>query len=140
MDVTPIIDRLKTQLTGFVLIAGAADLDIAIDATPNAPAAHVMPLAETAEAPDLAGLHHQRVLQEFGVVVMVANLQDATGSAAAVELHARRLAVRAALVGWVPDPASGETVAFTGGRLLQFFNQRLWWMDQFRVLTDYRSA
>ena len=140
MDVTPVIDRLRAQLSGFVTIAGAGDLDAAIDGTPNTPTAYVMPLAESAEAPDLAGLHHQRLLQEFAVVLVVSNLRDATGAAAAVELATRRAAVRTALLGWVPDATNGEAVAFTGGRVLKFENQRLWWTDEFRVMTDYRSA
>lgn len=140
MDVSPIIARLKAQLTGFVLIAGAGELDAAIETIPAVPAAFVMPLSELADAPDLVGVHHQRVTQEFAVVLVVSNLRDAAGAAAATELQTRRLAVRAALVGWVPDALTGETVAFTSGRVLRFADQRLWWTDEFRVMTDYRSA
>ena len=140
MDVSPIIARLKTQLTGFVLIAGAAELDDAIATTANPPAADVLPLAETATAPDLAGVHHQRVRQAFAVVLVVANLRDATGAAAAADLQPKRLAVRSALLGWVPDAANGETVAFVSGRLLTFADARLWWTDEFEVITDYRST
>jgi hypothetical protein len=142
MDCTPVITRLRTQLAGqgFVAIAGAAELDAAIANTPSPPAAYVLPLAETADEPDFAGIHHQRVLQEFAVVLVVANLRDVAGAAAAAELQARRLLVRSALLGWAPDAASAEVVAFTAGRLLQFADQRLWWSDEFRVITDYRSA
>ena len=139
MDVTPIITRLQAQLSGFVAIAGAADMDAAIEAAPATPAAYVVPLAETADDPDLAGAHHQRVLQEFGVVLVVANLRDATGRAAAVDLATRRLALRTALLGWAPDASNGEVVAFTSGALLQFRDARLWWRDVFRVMTDFRS-
>ncbi len=140
MDVTPIITRLRAQLTGWVAIAGAADAAAAVENSPATPAAYVVPLAETADAPDLVGVHHQRLMQEFGVVIVVSNLREPTGAAAAAELAARRLAVRAALLGWVPDASTGETVAFVAGRLLEFRDQRLWWTDEFRVMTDYRSA
>ena len=140
MDVTPILARLKAQLTGFVTIAASADADIAIDGAPATPAAYVVPRAETAEGPALLGLHHQRVTQEFGVVLVLSNLRDATGAAAAAELHAKRMALRAALLGWVPDASNGEPVSFTAGQLLQFRDQRLWWQDVFRLITDYRSA
>lgn len=142
MDTTPIITRLRAQLagTGFVAIAGAAELDAVIDSTPNPPAAYVVPLAETAEAPDLAGVHHQRVLQEFGVVLVVSNLRDPAGAAATTELQARRLLVRGALLGWAPDASSAEGVSFVAGRVLRFVDRRLWWTDEFRVMTDYRSA
>lgn len=140
MDVTPIITRLRAQLAGWVLVAGAGDLDAAIDGLPATPAAYVLPLGEQADAPDLAGQHHQRVAQEFAVVMVVSNLQDATGAAAAAELATRRLTVRAALLGWASDATSGEVVAFTAGRLLRFENRRLWWTDEFRVMADYRNA
>ena len=140
MDVTPILARLKAQLTGFAVIAASADADIAIDGAPATPAAYVVPLAETAEGSALLGLHHQRVTQEFGVVLVLSNLRDATGAAAAADLHAKRMALRAALLGWVPDASNGEPVSFTAGQLLQFRDQRLWWQDVFRLITDYRSA
>lgn len=138
MDVTPIITRLRGQLAGagFVTIAGAADLDAAIEGAPSTPAAYVLPLAEQGEAPDLAGRHHQRLVQAFGVVLVVSNLRDATGAAAAAELAARRQAVRLALLGWAPDASNGEPVAFSAGRLLQFRDARLWWTDEFRLMAD----
>lgn len=141
MDTSPIIDRLQSSLanTGWVLIAGAAELDAAIDSTPAVPAAYVLPLAETAEPSDLVSLHSQRVLQGFAVVVCVANLRDPRGAAAAGDLHTRRMAVRAALVGWAPVPTDGEAVSFAAGRLLKFEAQRLWWTDEFTVLTTYRA-
>ena len=140
MDVSPIITRLRAQLSGWVFIGGAADADQAIETAPATPAAYVVPLAETADAPDLLGVHHQRLTQEFGVIIVLANLRDATGAAAAAELQARRTAVRAALLGWAPDAGNGEPVSFIGGRLLTFRDQRLWWTDEFRVMSDFRSA
>jgi hypothetical protein len=138
MDVSPIITRLRTTLAGqgFVTIAGAADLDAAIEGAPATPAAYVLPLGEQAQPHDLAGQPHQRLAQAFGVVLVVSNVRDATGSAAATDLSVRRMAVRTALRGWVPVPANGEAVAYLGGRLLQFKDARLWWTDEFQVMTD----
>lgn len=140
MDTSPVIARLQASLagSGWVLIAGAAELDAAIDTTPAVPAAYVLPLAETAEPSDLASLHSQRIAQGFAVVICVANLRDARGAAAAGDLHTRRMAVRAALLGWAPDLADGEAVSFAAGRLLKFEQQRLWWTDEFTVFTTYR--
>lgn len=140
MDVTPIITRLQAVLAGFVAISGAADAAVALDATPGVPAAYVVPLAETADPPELLGLYRQRVRQGFGVLIVVANLRDAKGAAAAADLQSRRLAVRAALCGWAPAPADGEPVIFNGGAIYQMDQQRLWWSDEFSVMTDYRSA
>lgn len=139
MDVGPIIARLAGQLSGFPVIAGAADLDAAIETAPATPAAYVLPLAETADENDLAGIVHQRLVQDFAVVLVVANLRDARGAAAAAELAARREAVRAALLGWVADTPSGEAVTFVSGRLLQFRDARLWWSDEYRVMQDLWS-
>ena len=140
MDVTPVIDRMRAQLAGFVTIAGSADVDQAVDGAPATPAAYVVALAETAEPSDLIGVLAQRLTQEFAVVLVVANLRDATGAAAAAELATKRLALRAALLGWVPDAQTGEPVQFVGGDLMLFRDQRLWWRDVFRVITYYRSA
>ena len=139
MDTSPVITRLRAQLTGFKSVGGAAELDAAASIAPATPSAFVMPLAETAEAPSLAGIHDQRIEQSFAVVIVLANRRDATGAAAAQDLHALRMQVRAALLGWVPDASNGETVAFTSGRLIRLDDGRLWWSDEFRVYTDYRS-
>ena len=138
---TPVIARLKAQLTGFVAIGGAADLEVAMDATPQAPAAYAVCLAETAEAPYLgAHVMAQRVLCGFAVVMVAQNHRDQKGAAAAVDLAAMRSQVRSALLGWAPVPAEGEPVHYRSGRLLQFARQRLWWSDEFAVYTDARSA
>lgn len=140
MDVSPIIARLQATLAGFVVIAGAADAAFALDSTPGVPAAYVLALAETADPPELIGLYRQRIRQGFSVLICVSNVRDLKGAAASVELQTRRLAVRAALCGWAPDPADGEPVVFTGGSVFQMDQQRLWWSDEFAVPTDYRSA
>lgn len=140
MDTAAIIARLKAQLTGWVAIGGAADVDQAIETAPATPAAYVVPLAESGAPPDLIGIYRQDLVQAFGVVIVVANLRDATGAAAAADLQARRLAVLAALLGWAPDAATGYPVVFTSGRLLQFRDARLWWTDEFEVSSEYRSA
>lgn len=133
--------RLAEQAAGsFAFIGTVADLDAALAGLPRAaPAAYVLLLAESAEDPDLASLHHQRLRLEFAVVIVCQNLRDATGAAASADLQARRLQVRAALMGWVPDAANGETVAYTAGRLLAFRDQLVWWTDEFRVMTDYAA-
>lgn len=140
MDLAIVIARLKERCTGFVAIGGAADLDAAIENTPAAPAAFVMPLAEQAGRSQLMGVHAQRITQAFGVIQVVQNLRDARGAASVSELEVHRRDIRAALLGWVPDPAIGSTVSTTGGRLLLFEQGRLWWTDEFVVDDYYRSA
>lgn len=56
------------------------------------------------------------------------------------DLVGLRLALRAALVGWVPDASNGEAVTFTAGRLLRLDGDgRLWWIDEFQLTTYYWS-
>lgn len=136
MDVGNIIARLHEQLEGWVLVGGSADLDAAIAGLARAPAAFVLALDETALPNDRLGAHHQVLHQRFAVVLVVSNLRDLRGAAASAELAGRCAAVRAALLGWVPDAANGQPVAFASGRLLQFEDQLLWWQDEFTVGAD----
>lgn len=141
MDVTPFVLRLRAQAAGaFAEIAASADLDAAMDAPGSGAAAYLVPLAEDGEDSPLVSVHRQRLEQAFGVVIRVQNLQDASGIAAAADLHTKRMAVRQALLGWVPDTTNGEPVRFAAGAILQFKEQRLWWQDVFRVATYAMGA
>jgi len=140
MDTQIIVDRLRAQLTGWVQIAGAADLEAATTGLVRPPAAFVLPLEEQGSANRLMNRQVQRVTCRFGVVIVIANLVDPSGAAANRDLVARRLAVRSALLGWAPVVDEGLPVEFSSGRILRFEDQRLWWTDEFIVDTYYRSA
>lgn len=142
MDCQPIIDRLRTQLNaqGWIAIGGAAELDVAIEGTPGTPSLYVLPLAETPDDPYLASRADQRVLQGFGVVIVVSNARDPKGAQAQSDLQVRRLQVRRALLGWAPDQVSGDPVMASGGRLLRFAQARLWWTDEFAVYSTYTNT
>ena len=141
MDLSLVVTRLQATLVGMKGIGASADLDMAIDGAPPTPSAFVMPLAESAVDADTLGSTNQRIAQLFGVVHVVSNRRDAKGAAALDDLKTLRLNLRAALVGWVPDAATGEPVHFRAGKLLQLDGDgRLWWMDEFELLTYYWSA
>lgn len=141
MDLGPITARLKAQLTGLRSVGQSAELEAASDGMLAVPAAFVLPLAESAADMGLLGSTGQRVVQTFGVVHVVSNRRDATGGASLNDLHTLRMALRAALVGWVPDAAIGEAVTFTSGKLTRLDGDgRLWWMDEFELTTYYWSA
>lgn len=139
MDLAPILARLKSQLTGFKTIGSAADLEALGASVAASPSCYLLPMAESAEDNRLLGAFEQRVSVTFSVVLAVSNKRDAGGSAAMGDLEPLRALVRAALIGWPPDPAIGEPVRFAGGHLLRFENALLWWMDEFRVTTYLRS-
>ena len=141
MDLSLIVARLKARLSALRSVGASADLDAAIDGAVAMPAAFVLPLAETAQDLAMTGATGQRITQAFGVLHVVSNKRDGQGGAALDDLRAHRLNLRAALVGWVPDSATGEPVTFTGGRLLQLDGDgRLWWIDEFALKTFYWSA
>ena len=141
MDLSLIVARLKTELTALRSVGASADLDAAIEGAVAMPSAFVLPLAESAQDLGMNGSTGQRITQAFGVLHVVSNKRDAQGGAALDDLKTHRLALRQALVGWVPAPADGEPVTFTGGRLLRLDGDGLlWWMDEFALKTYYWSA
>ena len=132
---------MKTQLTGLKSIGASVDLDTAIEGVVALPAAFVLPLAESATAQDLTGSTQQRITQAFGVLHVVSNRRDARGGAALADLVTLRSNLRMALVGWVPFVETLEQVHFTAGRLLRLDGDgRLWWMDEFQLITYFWSA
>lgn len=136
MDLSLVLARLKTQLTGLKSIGASVDLDAAIEGVVALPAAFVLPLAESATTQDLTGTTGERVTQAFGVMHCLSNRRDSQGAAALADLVAVRRNLRAALVGWVPDAATGEPVHYTAGRLLRLDGDgRLWWIDEFQLIT-----
>ncbi|MCA0175232.1 MAG: hypothetical protein LCH73_02925 [Proteobacteria bacterium] len=137
MDINPIVQRLRSELPAdWVDIGGAAGLDVAIDAAPTTPVVYVLPLAESAEPGYLAGVHAQPLRMAFGVLIAVQNVSDARGGAAQSELAVRRQQVRTALAGWTLPTDPDATVSFAEGRLMQFENGRLWWMDTYEASTQ----
>lgn len=140
MDLSLIVARLKAQLTALRSVGASADLDAAIDGAPPVPAAFVLPLGETGADTGLINGTGERDVQTFGVVHVINNRRDAKGEASLDDLKNHRLNLRAALVGWVPDAATGEPVKFAAGRLLRLDGEgRLWWIDEFQLITYYWS-
>lgn len=139
MDLAPLIERLRAQLTGFKAVGGAADLDAIGNGVVPSPSCYLFPMAESADDNATFGRFEQRVRVAFAVVLAATNRRDATGAAALADLEALRRDVKGALVGWPPDPVTGEPVHFTGGHLLRFEDGLLWWADEFIVTTYERS-
>lgn len=141
MDLTQIIARLRAAASGLRVIGGAADFDTAMGGALVTPSLFVIPLAEQAVELEQTGETCQAFLHQFAVLQCVANVRDARGEAALNGLVAVRMQVRKALVGFVIDPENGESVIATGGRLLRLDGDgRLWWADEFRIKSYYRST
>lgn len=141
MDLSLIVARLKAELTALRSVGASADLDAAIDGVLAMPAAFVLPLSELGQDIPMTGSTSERTTLAFGVLHVIKNARDAQGGAALDDLAAHRQALRQALVGWVPNDATGEPVTFTSGRLLRLDGDgRLWWIDEFQLTTYYWSA
>lgn len=135
MDLSPILAHLRAELSGFLAIGSAADLDAVSQGVVPAPACYLVPVGEVAQPNAIVGGFTQRVEVSFMVVVVSRNLADATGAAALAGLEGLRQAVKRALVGWAPDAEHRDQIAFTGGDLVKFEHQLMWWADNFSVST-----
>ena len=138
MELSPIVARLESQLSGFKKIGGAADLEAIGNGVVPTPSCYVVMTRETASDIDLVGGYEQAITVGFGVVIAVANRFDATGGAAIDVLDALRKQIKAALNRWVPDPTNGQVVRFDAGALVRFDDGLLWWLDEYHVLTYER--
>lgn len=140
MDLAPIIERLRGEVSALRFVGGAADLPAATEELKQTPAAFVIPLTDAATRnADATGSVTQQITARFGVLLAAQNLRDARGEAALTTLEPLRLAVREALVGWVPagfeDPC--EIVA---GRIMSLSDRVLWWQDDFLSMFIYRKV
>lgn len=137
MDLTPILNRLQEQLTGFRLVGTAVDLDAVLSGgVPVAPAAYLVPLSESGGDNSISSDAIQELNVSFAVILVVSNRRDATGAAAVADLESFRALVRDALRGWSPDADTCGPVLFSSGRVLLFDDGLLWWTDEFQLLTE----
>lgn len=116
----------------FCFVDGVVELATARKANPqNVPAAYVYHLDDIASA-NASGPNgvSQEVSENFGVVLAVRNVLDATGAAAGVELREHVHAVLAELVGWKPAGCE-QLIEFRGGGLDAFPDTYLWWLMKF---------
>lgn len=143
MQISPAVVVAKLAADCFLLtqVGGAADLEAAKAVLKNKlPAAFVVPLAEQASPNSSATLVvSQKITQQFGVVLAVSNLRDATGATAINDLFAVRQQLLQALIGWFPSGAL-NCMEFGGGQLLDMSDSVVWWQDIFNIDTYFRSA
>ncbi|MBX3580833.1 MAG: hypothetical protein KF810_02915 [Rhizobiaceae bacterium] len=116
----------------FRLVGGAAEF-ASIDTVPTAmPAAFVLVESEeSAENQRSTGPVLQRTIAEVAVVIVTDNVSDHVGAAAAVEIETLKAAVRAALIGLVPDPDEGNPVEHISGELLKAQGGTIWHRELF---------
>ncbi|MDR0701321.1 MAG: hypothetical protein LBF61_02760 [Azoarcus sp.] len=115
-------------------IGGAADLAAAQTALKSRPAVFVLPLAERAGSPLLAGEFRQRKILQIGIVIADADASDSAGAAVQSGIVAARAVIERALIGengWRPEGCD-DALAWSGGRLARLANNGvLWWQDDY---------
>ena len=140
MQLSPVITRLKSQVTAFKKVAGAAEYGAARkDLKPLPPTAFVIPLRDAAGRNELENAISQRVSAQFAIVFAVQNLRDPRGSQANEDLDPLRDAVMTALLGWQPD-SSSDPCEYVGGQLLDLDGALVWWQDVFTTAFYVRSV
>lgn len=129
MRLSPIVERLKAK--GLKRVYGALELANLAKAPAQLPAFYVVPDRWAAEASRMTGVHQQRTVDEFGVVILLegAALREDRVSDEICELEDQ---VVDALAGWTPPGASRACDA-AGGRMLSVSGSTLGWMVSFRT-------
>ncbi len=102
------------------------------------PAAYVMPLGGRPGSNNLAIGSRQRVQETVGVVLLLGNVRDDRGEAAAAGIEPVYRAVRAALVGWVPEPGY-EAMLLGPAGLLDVTDGVVAWQESFTTAYQQRG-
>lgn len=140
-DVQPIIARIKANVPALRSVAGAADyasITKLLDFAP--PCAYVLLARERAEPnppgnamPGTQVSVQQRVPVTFGVVMAVRNYREQLGAQSADDLQTIVGAVRACLLGWVPDMSGARACMLQQGDLVQYDRAVSLWADVYQT-------
>lgn len=134
---TTVIARLAANVPTLRLVAGAAELDAAINSTGagTVPAAYVLLARESAgQSRGSSERLIQQVEVTLSVVLVARNYRQADlGQAAGADLAALIAAVRSALIGWPPSPADTSPLELQSARLEQRHGAQLWWQEVYRA-------
>jgi len=143
-DIAAVITRLQSSVPTLRLVAGAAELDAAVDNAGSGvvPAAYVLLARESATANRGSSQRVSQIVDvALSVVVVARNYRQADlGSAAGADLKALIAAVRGALIGWTPSPADTLPIDLQSGRLEQRSGATLWWQEIYRTRYTLEAA
>lgn len=140
LNLALIIEQLRLAVPALRLVGGAAEFERAVQGLTALPAAFVLPARDVGGPSAFMGqITQQQVASDYVVLLAVRNLADDEGAAAIEALRPVRIAVRDALLGWVPD-ADFDNCEYAAGELLAFENGVLWWQETYRTATVIRSV
>ncbi len=138
MRLGPIVLKLRLAETRFgEFIAGAAELAYALAGTLKREMAFVIQLGETASANTVDSGINQKIIERFGVIVMLDNGtsdEDKTGLTAYDSLFEIRAELFGALLGW-QIPGTESLVSYGGGSVLGINRAQFWFQFEFEAVT-----
>lgn len=126
---TAIENQLKTEFNVKSVIEFAA---IDKKASGRSTVLYVLPLGERVKNTEYTGATVSHVSYQVGVVTALRNVRDVQGGEHQQQLNVEREKIRALLAGWVPTP-NHEPLARGNGRLMQFKNNTVYWLDIFET-------
>jgi hypothetical protein len=136
-----LVDLFRARLAGidpaaFAVIEDAAAL-AAIEGVPMAlPAAYVFVKEEASDPTErMTGPVLQRCEVDVAVLIVTSNMADHRGGSAARDIETLKAAVRAALIGWIPEPAVGEPVQHVSGQFIRFRAGTVWHEEVYGTAT-----
>lgn len=138
MNLAQIILELRARCTAQfgtpARVGGAAEFRLLPEAANlTVPAAYVLPLDENVAEQQSETDYLQIVTDNFAVIVVLSNVADERGQAAANNVHDMRAALWAALLGLQIPPY--DAIQYAGGQVLQVDRARLYY--QFEFSADY---
>lgn len=130
-----VVERVRDNNSGvFKLVGGLAEYEALEQLnTLVMPAVFLLPVREVAERQQVMSLNSEQSHQCTFTAIFVTRLSSANmAEERPASLHTLRTHILNTLVGWCPEPTSGE-VAFESGELVDFKNTRTVWRDEFVV-------
>jgi hypothetical protein len=143
MTLDEIVDRLKaTAMPPLRLVGKSADMPSAQGQSRGvvqSPSAYVVPIGDNAAPNRFAtGAHIQEVAETFGVLLVVRDLSDAKGGAAAASFSTVKAAIRNSLVAWTPNNVD-MPIELVDGRMVDVINGEVWWLERYRSTSQLRK-
>lgn len=142
LRLAPIVARIQAECPGLREVGDAEAYVRLSEAKIRPPSAWVLPLADRGGpnryADDQTG---QEITAQFAVVMAARDIRRDRGSQALSELEETRIAVRAALRGFVPDGCDSQCL-YSAGRLVTGIGRDglLFWQEDWSVTLDFRST
>lgn len=136
MRISPIVLRLRSSIADFV-IAGAAELDVAIKNVLKKDVMFVVPISESCDSNKYDSGINQSIVERFAVVIAIANDtsdKEKTGVLAYDRLHEIRSKLFRAILGWEIHGAE-SMIYYRGGSLWGINNAYLWYQFDFEFTT-----